>query len=168
MRVFFWFDLCFWVFWNVSDAVIPVNSLELSKVHNQELQSLDKTLKDAEATLSVSLTFILLLSKKFTQTRACNTDSDLWIDALCVKPLLSDFVHPQGQIEVLTVENKALIEKLTAEENRRKELAEKSQVHLLYLCAFYSRAPQHLMTPVLLAHRHKRWKRPWSQWLPER
>lgn len=41
-------------------------------------------------------------------------------------------VHPQGQIEVLTAENSALIEKLTAEENRRKELAE-SQV-LLSVC----------------------------------
>ncbi|KAM9356774.1 microtubule-associated tumor suppressor 1 homolog A [Symphorus nematophorus] len=44
-----------------------------------------------------------------------------------------------GQIETLTGENNALIEKLTAEENRRKELAEKSQVllskdsHTLYL-----------------------------------
>ena len=37
---------------------------------------------------------------------------------------------PQGQIEALTVENNALIEKLTAEENRRKELADKSQVLL--------------------------------------
>lgn len=42
-------------------------------------------------------------------------------------------VHPQGQIEELTVENNALIEKLTAEENRRKELAEKSQV-LVSVC----------------------------------
>lgn len=65
---------------------------ELSKVHNQELQIFEKTLKDAEAALS-------------------------------------------GQIEALTEENNALIEKLTAEENRRKELAEKCQKdsHTLYL-----------------------------------
>lgn len=46
-------------------------------------------------------------------------------------PLLC-WIHPQGQIAVLTMENKALIEKLTAEENRRKELADKSQV--LFIC----------------------------------
>lgn len=68
---------------------------ELTKVHNQELQTLDKTLKDAEAALT-------------------------------------------GQIEELMVENNALIEKLTAEENRRKQLAEKTQSpqkdsHTLYL-----------------------------------
>nr|XP_046262223.1 microtubule-associated tumor suppressor 1 homolog A isoform X2 [Scatophagus argus] len=65
---------------------------ELCKIHTQELQSLDKSLKDAEAALS-------------------------------------------GQIEALTVENKALAEKLTAEENRRKQLADKSQKdsHTLYL-----------------------------------
>ncbi|XP_039974996.1 microtubule-associated tumor suppressor 1 homolog A isoform X2 [Xiphias gladius] len=40
-----------------------------------------------------------------------------------------------GQIQELTVENNALIEKLTAGENKRKELAEKSQKdsHTLYL-----------------------------------
>ncbi|KAK5865137.1 hypothetical protein PBY51_016325 [Eleginops maclovinus] len=40
-----------------------------------------------------------------------------------------------GQIEALTAENNALIEKLTAMENRRKQLAEKSQKdsHTLYL-----------------------------------
>lgn len=42
-------------------------------------------------------------------------------------------IHPQGQIEVLTEENKALIKKLTAEENRRKELAEKSPVLVFYV-----------------------------------
>uniref|UniRef100_A0A3Q3FM91 Microtubule associated scaffold protein 1 n=1 Tax=Labrus bergylta TaxID=56723 RepID=A0A3Q3FM91_9LABR len=65
---------------------------ELINVHGQELQSLDKTLKDAEAVLS-------------------------------------------GKIKELTVENNALIEKLTAEENRRKKLAEKCQKdsHTLYL-----------------------------------
>lgn len=52
-----WIFAVQWTFLHISDAVIPVNSLELSKVHNQELQSLDKTLKDAEAALSVSLTF---------------------------------------------------------------------------------------------------------------
>ena len=39
-------------------------------------------------------------------------------------------VHLQGQIQELTVENNALIEKLTAEENKRKELSKKSQVLL--------------------------------------
>ncbi|XP_029297115.1 microtubule-associated tumor suppressor 1 homolog A isoform X2 [Cottoperca gobio] len=65
---------------------------ELSKVHNQELQSLDTSLKETGAALS-------------------------------------------GQIEGLTVENNDLIEKLTAKENRRKQLAEKSQKdsHTLYL-----------------------------------
>ncbi|CAJ1058300.1 microtubule-associated tumor suppressor 1 homolog A isoform X1 [Xyrichtys novacula] len=65
---------------------------EFRKVHNQDLQSLDKTLKDAEAA--------------FTE-----------------------------RLEVLTTENNALIEKLTAEENRRRELAEKCQKdsHTLYL-----------------------------------
>uniref|UniRef100_A0A3B4Z799 Microtubule associated scaffold protein 1 n=1 Tax=Seriola lalandi dorsalis TaxID=1841481 RepID=A0A3B4Z799_SERLL len=40
-----------------------------------------------------------------------------------------------GQIQELTVENSALIEKLTAKENKRRELAEKSQKdsHTLYL-----------------------------------
>ncbi|KAM3867040.1 microtubule-associated tumor suppressor 1 homolog A [Diretmus argenteus] len=65
---------------------------ELKKVHSQELQSLDKTLKEAEAALL-------------------------------------------EQIQERTVENNVLIEKLKAEENRRKELAEKNQKdsHTLYL-----------------------------------
>lgn len=44
-------------------------------------------------------------------------------------------MRPQGQVQELTVENNALIEKLTAEENKRRELAEKSQV-LLSVCLF--------------------------------
>ncbi|XP_068181437.1 microtubule-associated tumor suppressor 1 homolog A isoform X2 [Antennarius striatus] len=65
---------------------------ELSKVHNQELQSREKSLKDTESALN-------------------------------------------GRIETLTAENNVLIEKLTAEENRRKQLAENSQkdAHTLYL-----------------------------------
>ncbi|XP_041846985.1 microtubule-associated tumor suppressor 1 homolog A isoform X2 [Melanotaenia boesemani] len=65
---------------------------ELREVHKQDLKSLDKTLKDAEANLS-------------------------------------------GQLQTLTVENNALIERLAAEENRRKELAQNSQkdTHTLYL-----------------------------------
>lgn len=65
---------------------------EVCRVHQQELQTLEKTLKDAEAALS-------------------------------------------EQIEALTVENNVLTEKLSAEESRRKELAEKSQKdsHTLYL-----------------------------------
>ncbi|KAM3613375.1 uncharacterized protein V6R79_025070 [Siganus canaliculatus] len=65
---------------------------ELCRVHQQELQILEKTLKDAEAALS-------------------------------------------EQIEALTAENNVLTEKLSAEESRRKELAERSQKdsHTLYL-----------------------------------
>ncbi|KAM4555727.1 microtubule-associated tumor suppressor 1 homolog A isoform 2-T2 [Odontesthes bonariensis] len=64
---------------------------ELGEVHSQELQSSDRTLKDAEAALS-------------------------------------------GQIQKLTEENNALIEKLATEESRRRELAENSQdPHTLYL-----------------------------------
>jgi hypothetical protein len=49
--------------------------------------------------------------------------------------------HPppsQGQIQELTEENTTLVEKLKAEEERRKQLAGKSQVPLrtLWLCAF--------------------------------
>ncbi|KAF7649047.1 hypothetical protein LDENG_00148190 [Lucifuga dentata] len=58
---------------------------ELRNVHNQELQFLDKTLKDTEVTLS-------------------------------------------EQIQQLTVEKNALMEKLAEVEESRKQLAEKSQV----------------------------------------
>lgn len=42
------------------------------------------------------------------------------------------WIRPQGQIGVLTMENKALIEKLTAEESRSKELPEKIQVPFVH------------------------------------
>lgn len=38
------------------------NLSELRKVHNQELEALDKTLKDAEASLSVSFLFCFFKS----------------------------------------------------------------------------------------------------------
>ncbi|XP_056294988.1 microtubule-associated tumor suppressor 1 homolog A isoform X3 [Pseudoliparis swirei] len=65
---------------------------EVSKVHSQELQSLENTLKETGAALS-------------------------------------------GRIEELTLQNNGLSEKLTAVENRRKQLAEKNQKdsHTLYL-----------------------------------
>ncbi|KAJ8015143.1 hypothetical protein DPEC_G00023090 [Dallia pectoralis] len=65
---------------------------ELRKAHEQELQTLDKQLKETDATLS-------------------------------------------GQIQALTEENAALIQKLRAEEERRRELAERDvkDSHTLYL-----------------------------------
>lgn len=47
------------------NVMIPVNCLELTEVHNEEMLSLDKILKDTEATLSVR-DFLL---KILTQTR---------------------------------------------------------------------------------------------------
>ncbi|XP_068596903.1 microtubule-associated tumor suppressor 1 homolog [Brachionichthys hirsutus] len=65
---------------------------DLRKVHKQELQSQEKSLKDTESALT-------------------------------------------GQMEALTAENSMLIEKVTAEEKRRKQLADSSQkdAHTLYL-----------------------------------
>lgn len=52
-------------------------------------------------------------------------------------PLSGSVLRPQGQIEALTAENKALTEKLREEETRRKELAETSPVLSLYLCCCF-------------------------------
>lgn len=60
-------------------------SLELSKVHNQELQIFEKTLKDAEAALSVSMAFI------FDQ-RKSHKQKHYRLRNQCVKTSLSDFV----------------------------------------------------------------------------
>lgn len=60
-------------------------SSELNKVHNQELQILEKTLKDAEAALSVSMAFIFYQRKSHKQQHYRLRNQ-------CVKTLLSDFV----------------------------------------------------------------------------
>lgn len=118
---FLWFS----VFWNIFHIILLVNSSELSKVHNQELQTLDKTLKETEAALTVSFChFHLWMSVSYGLINQYIT---------FLSAFVSFCIYPQGQIEVLTEENKALIEKLTAEENRRKELAEKSPVLVFYV-----------------------------------
>lgn len=108
----------------------------------EELQSLDKALKDTEAALSVSLAFCSFHQRcshidniTYKLMKQCKLFS---MSLLCCN-------HPQGQIEELAAENKALLEKFTAEENRRKELAESSQV-LLYLCytTYYNSLVAHL------------------------
>ena len=76
---------------------------------------MDKTLKDAEAAVSVSLYHLENCTRRPHKF---------------MKSLLSGFVtvYSQGQIQRLTTENNALMEKVAAEESRRKVLAENSQV----------------------------------------
>lgn len=59
------------------------------------------------------------------------------------------------------MENSALNERLTAEERKRKELAENSQV----LCAYYSLdlIQKHLVTLVSFPPEHERFKIKWEQ-----
>lgn len=59
------------------------------------------------------------------------------------------------------MENSALNERLTAEERKRKELAENSQV----LCAYYSSdlIQKHLVTLVSFPPEHERFKIKWEQ-----
>lgn len=62
--------------------------LELSKVHNQELQSLDKTLKDAEATLSVSLFLFFSLYHRNSHIKTCHDTI-----YLCLEPVNKNFIQ---------------------------------------------------------------------------
>lgn len=59
------------------------------------------------------------------------------------------------------MENSALNERLTAEERKRKELAENSQV----LCAYYSSdlIQKHLVTLVSFPPEHERFKIKWER-----
>lgn len=85
---------------------------------------MDKSLKDAEFSLFVSSPFPL----QCNDTRITYDPTNLESEKCSVTVMCR--VHPQGQIDELTVENKALMEKLTAEETKRKALAEKSRVLL--------------------------------------
>lgn len=93
---------------------------------------MDKTLKDAEAALSVSLTLFFFFLSFFSTQRIISHKMKITHERMNqrVKVCLCCAACLQGQIQELTEENNALIEKLTAEEKRRRELAEKCQVIL--------------------------------------